>query len=139
VGRLVRILHLGGDGFCGWPSALHLSARGHDVAIVDNLSRRNIDTELGVSTLTPIRPIDQRIRAWKDVTGKTLAFHNFDVAEEYHLLLALIADWQPDAILHFAEQKSAPYSMKSSRRKRYTVDNNLNTTNNLLAAIAGVR
>jgi UDP-sulfoquinovose synthase len=131
----VRVLLLGGDGFCGWPSALHLSARGHDVAIVDNLSRRNIDTELGVSTLTPIRPIAQRIRAWKDMTGKTLAFHNFDVAEDYHLLLALIADWHPDAIVHFAEQKSAPYSMKSSRHKRYTVDNNLNATNNLLAAI----
>jgi len=114
---------------------LHLSARGHDIAIVDNLSRRNIDTELGASTLTPIRPIDQRIHAWKDMTGKTLAFHNFDVAEDYHLLLALIADWHPDAIVHFAEQKSAPYSMKSSRHKRYTVDNNLNATNNLLAAI----
>jgi UDP-sulfoquinovose synthase len=135
AGRLVRVLLLGGDGFCGWPSALHLSARGHDVAIVDNLSRRNIDIELGVSTLTPIRPIDQRIRAWKDITGKTLAFHNFDVAEDYHPLLALIADWQPDAIVHFAEQKSAPYSMKSSRHKRYTVDKNLNATNNLLAAI----
>jgi UDP-sulfoquinovose synthase len=134
-GRLLKILVLGGDGFCGWPTALYLSARDHDVVIVDNLSRRNIDNELEASSLTPIRPIGERIRAWKEVTGKVTSFYNFDVAENYHRLFTLIAEWQPDAIVHFAEQRAAPYSMKSSYHKRYTVNNNLNATNNLLAAI----
>jgi UDP-sulfoquinovose synthase len=131
----MKILVLGGDGFCGWPTALHLSARGHDIAIVDNLSRRNIDNELEASSLTPIRPIGERIRAWSKVSGKTVAFYNFNVAENYHRLLTLIAEWHPDSIVHFAEQRAAPYSMKSAFHKRYTVNNNLNATNNLLAAI----
>jgi UDP-sulfoquinovose synthase len=131
----VQILILGGDGFCGWPTSLHLSARGHDITIVDNLSRRNIDNELEAFSLTPIRPIGERLRVWKELTGKTIEFHNFNVAEHYHRLLTLIADLRPDAIVHFAEQRAAPYSMKSSFHKRYTVSNNLNATNNLLAAI----
>jgi UDP-sulfoquinovose synthase len=131
----VQILILGGDGFCGWPTSLHLSARGHDITIVDNLSRRNIDNELEAFSLTPIRPIGERLRVWKELTGRTIEFHNFNVAEHYHRLLTLIADLQPDAIVHFAEQRAAPYSMKSSFHKRYTVSNNLNATNNLLAAI----
>jgi UDP-sulfoquinovose synthase len=131
----LKILILGGDGFCGWPTSLHVSARDHDVVIVDNLSRRNIDNELEASSLTPIRPIGERIRAWKELTGKVISFHNFDVAENYYRLLTLIVEWRPDAIVHFAEQRAAPYSMKSSYHKRYTVNNNLNATNNLLAAI----
>jgi UDP-sulfoquinovose synthase len=126
---------LGGDGFCGWPTSLHLSARGYDVSIVDNLSRRNIDNELEASSLTPIRPIGERLRAWKELTGKQIDFHNFNVAENYHRLLTLILELEPDAIVHFAEQRAAPYSMKSSYHKRYTVSNNLNATNNLLAAM----
>src|ERR1700736_5449278 len=112
-GRLVRILLLGGDGFCGWPTALHLSARDHEVAIVDNLSRRNIDNELETSSLTPIRPIGERIRAWTEITGKVTSFYNFDVAENYHRLFTFIVEWRPDAIVHFAEQPAAPYSLKS--------------------------
>jgi UDP-sulfoquinovose synthase len=131
----VRVLVLGGDGFCGWPTALHLSDHGHDVAIVDNLSRRNIDNELEVSSLTPIQPLGVRIAAWKDVSGKDIAFHRFDVSEHYHRLLSLIEEWKPDTIVHFAEQRAAPYSMKSSWHKRYTVANNLNATNNVLAAV----
>src|SRR5690349_16094955 len=136
----MKVLVLGGDGFCGWPTVLHLSARGHDVAIVDNLSRRNIDNELEASSLTPIRPIGERLVTWKNLTGTAIQFHNFDVAENYHRLLTLISEWKPDAVVHFAEQRAAPYSMKSSFHKRYTVNNNLNATNNLLAAIveAGV-
>jgi UDP-sulfoquinovose synthase len=134
-GKSVKILILGGDGFCGWPTALHLSARNHDVALVDNLSRRNIDNELEVSSLTPIRPLGERLRAWRDITGKELSFYNINVAENYHRLLTLIAEWRPDAIAHFAEQPAATYSMKSSYHKRYTVNNNLNATNNVLAAI----
>jgi len=131
----MRILVLGGDGFCGWPTSLHLSACGHDVAIVDNLSRRNIDNELECNSLTPIRPMGERLRAWKEVSGKDIAFYNFNVAKDYDLLMKLLMDWRPDAVVHFAEQRAAPYSMKTSWHKRYTVDNNLNATHNLLAAI----
>lgn len=131
----MKVLILGGDGFCGWPTALHLSAEGHDIAIVDNLSRRNIDNELEANSLTPIRPMGERLRAWKEVSGKNISFHNFDVAVNYQRLLDLLKEWQPHAIVHFAEQRAAPYSMKSSRHKRYTVNNNLNATNNVLAAI----
>jgi UDP-sulfoquinovose synthase len=131
----VRILILGGDGFCGWPTSLHLSQAGHDVAIVDNLSRRDIDNELEVTSLTPIAPMGTRLKAWKEHTGRDIAFHRFDVAKNYQRLLDLLREWEPDAVVHFAEQRAAPYSMKSSWHKRYTLDNNLNATGNLLAAI----
>jgi UDP-sulfoquinovose synthase len=131
----VRILVLGGDGFCGWPTSLYLSDKGHDVVIVDNLSRRNIDNELEVGSLTPISPMSVRLRAWKEISGKELGWHRFDVAANYERLLSLIEDYQPDAVVHFAEQRAAPYSMKSSWHKRYTVNNNINATNNVLAAV----
>ena len=131
----MKISVLGGDGFCGWPASLHLSSLGHDVAIVDNLSRRRIDAELGAESLTPIATIDERLAAWHEVTGSEIAFRNIDVAQDYDGLLAFIEEFAPDAVIHFAEQRAAPYSMKNSRTKRYTVDNNVNATHNLLAAI----
>ena len=131
----MKIIVLGGDGFCGWPTALHLSARGHDVVIVDNLSRRKIDVELEVSSLTPIRPLGERVRAWHELTNHTIRVENFTVGKHYHRLLTLLRDEKPDAVIHFAEQRAAPYSMKSSWHKRYTVNNNLNSTNDVLAAI----
>lgn len=131
----MKVFVLGGDGFCGWPTSLYLSNRGYDVTIIDNLSRRKIDVELGVESLTPIAPIDQRLAAWKEVGGKDIGFYDFDISENYHRLLSLIEAEDPDVIIHFAEQRAAPYSMKSSAHKRYTVDNNLNATNNLLAAV----
>lgn len=131
----MKVIVLGGDGFCGWPTALHLSNIGFDVIIVDNLSRRNIDNELEAYSLTPIKPMGERLRVWKEKTGKTIEFINLDISENYHRLLTLLKEYQPDAIVHFAEQRSAPYSMKSSWHKRYTVDNNVNGTNNLLAAM----
>ena len=131
----MKIAILGGDGFCGWPAALHLSERGHDVVIVDNMSRRRIDDELGAQSLTPIRPLVERLRAWTEVSGKVIEHRHLDVAEDYEGLLKLISEDQPDAVVHFAEQRAAPYSMKSSRTKRYTVDNNVSATHNLLAAI----
>ncbi len=131
----MKVIVLGGDGFCGWPTSLHLSNRGHDVIIVDNLSRRTIDVELEAGSLTPIRPMGERLKVWQELTGKTIAFHNFTVGENYHRLLTLIREEKPDAIVHFAEQRAAPYSMKSSYHKRYTVNNNLNATNDVLAAI----
>ena len=131
----MKIIVLGGDGFCGWPTALHLSARGHDVIIVDNLSRRKIDLELEVSSLTPIRPLGERVRAWHELTNHSIRVENFTVGEHYHRLLTLLQQERPDAVIHFAEQRAAPYSMKSSWHKRYTVSNNLNATNDILAAI----
>ncbi len=129
------IIILGGDGFCGWPTALHLSNLGYEVHIVDNLSRRNIDNELEVESLTPIKPVSTRLKVWKDVSGKEIGFHRFDVAENYHRLLTLLEETKPAAVVHFAEQRAAPYSMKSSYHKRYTVNNNIGATHNLLAAI----
>jgi len=129
------VIVLGGDGFCGWPTSLHLSNLGYDVAIIDNLSRRNIDNELEAESLTPIRPMGTRVKAWKEISGRDIRFYRTDVATNYHELLNIIESEQPNAIVHFAEQRSAPYSMKSSAHKRYTVDNNLNATHNVLAAI----
>ncbi|RFB01536.1 NAD-dependent epimerase/dehydratase family protein [Parvularcula marina] len=131
----MKILVVGGDGFCGWPTALHLSNAGHDVLIVDNLSRRKIDIELEVASLTPIRPISVRLDAWEEISGKQIGFENIDAAQDYDKLLTLLRNFEPDTIVHFAEQRAAPYSMKSSSHKRYTVDNNLSATHNILAAV----
>jgi len=131
----MRVLILGGDGFCGWPTALHLSARGHAVEIVDNLSRRRIDGELRAGSLTPIVPLDERLAAWREVSGRAIRAHQITVGKDYDELLDLLQTFRPDAVVHFAEQRAAPYSMKSARHKRYTVDNNLNATHDILAAI----
>jgi len=130
-----RVIVFGGDGFCGWPTSLHLSEMGYDVTIVDNLVRRKTDIELGCESLTPIQPMESRLAAWKEVTGKEIKFEYIDVAEHYHRVLTLINEIKPRAVVHFAEQRAAPYSMKSPYHKRYTVDNNINATNNILCAV----
>lgn len=132
---LKYIFVLGGDGFCGWPTALHLSGMGHKVAIIDNLSRRRIDSELGIRSLTPIVSVEQRIDAWRNASGCGLFFHYLDIAEEPDRLTALIAREKPDTIVHFAEQRAAPYSMRGPVEKRYTVSNNVRGTHNLLCAM----
>ena len=109
---MAKVLVLGGDGFCGWPTSLYLSNRGHDVVIVDNLSRRKIDVELEVESLTPIRPLGERLRVWRELTGKTIRHESFSVGEHYHRLLTLLQTEKPDVVIHFAEQRAAPYSMK---------------------------
>lgn len=131
----MKVIVLGGDGFVGWPAALHLSEKGHDVIIVDNLSRRNIDNELECESLTPIQPMSVRLSAWKEVSGKTIRFVRLDVAQEYDALVQLFVTEKPDSVVHLAEQRAAPYSMKTSKHKRYTVNNNVNATNNILCAI----
>jgi UDP-sulfoquinovose synthase len=131
----MKVMVLGGDGFCGWPTALHLSARGNDVMIVDNLSRRHIDQLLEVESLTPIHPMGVRLETWKKITGNTIDFTLLDLANDYDRLVQLLLDYRPDAIVHFAEQRAAPYSMKTPSTKRYTVDNNVRGTNNLLCAL----
>ena len=131
----MRIAILGGDGFVGWPTTLHLSELGHEVHILDNLSRRWIDTELGVQSLTPMDSIQERCRIWHEETGRRIEFHLLDIAKEYERLRGWLAEHRPDAVIHFAEQRAAPYSMKSDRHKVYTVDNNVNATHNLLTAL----
>ena len=131
----MKVIIFGGDGFCGWPTSLYLSKLGLDVTIVDNLSRRKIDIDLGINSLTPITSIGERLSTWKTVSGNTINFFNIDIAKQYEKLLDLINSERPDSIIHFAEHSSAPFSMKNSENKRYTNDNNLNSTNNLLAAI----
>lgn len=131
----MKIAILGGDGFVGWPTTLHLSDLGHEVHILDNLSRRWIDTELGVQSLTPMDSIQERCRIWHEETGRRIHFHLLDLAKEYERLKSWLAETRPDAIIHFAEQRAAPYSMKTDRHKVYTVDNNVSATHNLLAAM----
>lgn len=131
----MKVLVLGGDGFCGWPTSLHLSDAGHEVIIVDNLSRREIDLELEVESLTPIRPMGERLRVWKEMTGKEIGFVHLDLAEEYDRFEALLREVRPDAVVHFGEQRAAPYSMRNTIAKRYTVDNNVRGTHNVLTAI----
>jgi len=132
---MAKIIILGGDGFCGWPTSLYLSKQGHDVIIVDNLSRREIDLELEVDSLTPIQPIGTRLATWEQITGKSIRFENITVGQDYQKLLKLLDEERPDTIVHFAEQRAAPYSMKSGEHKRYTVNNNLNATHDVLAAM----
>lgn len=131
----MKIAVLGGDGFVGWPTSLYLSEAGHEIHILDNLSRRWIDTELGVQSLTPMDSIQERTRIWHAETGRRIHFHLIDLAKDYELLKGWLAKHRPDAIIHFAEQRAAPYSMKSDRHKNYTVSNNVNATHNLLNAL----
>jgi len=128
------IFILGGDGFVGWPTALRLSKAGYDVIIIDNLVRRITDIELECDSLTPIQPIGTRLEAWENI-NKKIPHYNFDISDNYHRLLTLIMEYKPHTIIHLAEQRAAPYSMKSSYHKRYTVNNNINATNNVLCAI----
>lgn len=130
-----KVIVLGGDGFCGWPTALHLSDIGYEVIIVDNLSRRKIDIELEAESLTPISAMGVRLAAWKEISGKTIRFENLTVGADYDRLLELIRREKPRAIVHFAEQRAAPYSMKTAMHRRYTVNNNLNATHDVLSAI----
>ena len=132
---MAKVFVLGGDGFCGWPTALHLAAQGYQVVIVDNLSRREIDVELQVESLTPIRSIDERLNVWNSLSDSAISFRNLDLCSQFDELTDLIKRESPTGIVHFAEQRAAPYSMRSSQEKRYTIDNNVRATHNVLAAM----
>ena len=132
------VVVFGGDGFCGWPTSLHLSKAGYEVVIVDNFSRRRIEMELGAQSLTPIRSMDLRLEAWYQTSGRRITFYEVNLATDYDSIVDVLARHKPIACVHFAEQRAAPYSMKSARHKIYTVNNNLNATNNILAAIVDV-
>ena len=133
----MRILVLGGDGYLGWPSALHLSDRGHDVAVLDNLARRSYDDELGLQSLVPIEGLQHRVRAWHDVSGRRLGLFVGDLCDA-EFLLDVVRRFQPEAIVHYAEQRSAPYSMIDRRHAVYTQSNNVIGTLNVMFAIAEV-
>src|SRR5271157_4465520 len=130
----MRVAVLGGDGYCGWATALHLSAKGHSVAIIDNFARRQWDFELGVQTLTPIRPLTERLTVWQELTGHTVETFVGDITD-YDFLSSVIASFQPEAVVHFAEQRSAPYSMIDRKHAVFTQINNVAGTLNLLYAI----
>ena len=138
MGPLMKILVLGGDGYCGWATALYLSAKGHRVAIADNFARRQWDFELGVQTLTPIRTMPERLRAWKQLTGKSIDFLSGDVTD-YDFVSGAIQSFEPDVIVHFAEQRSAPYSMIDRKHAVSTQINNVSGTLNILFAMREFR
>lgn len=130
----MKIIVAGGDGFCGWPTALYLSKRGHDITIVDNLVRRKIDQELGSNSMTAISPIEDRIAKWKEITGKEIKFYKGDL-NHYDFLSEVFRQVRPEAFVDFAEQRSAPYSMIDREHAVYTQTNNVMGTLNVLYAI----
>src|SRR5271167_3761045 len=134
----MRIAVLGGDGYCGWATALYLSSKGHSVAIVDNFLRRQWDHELGAQSLTPIRPLSERLQVWQELTGHTIEMYVGDVTD-YDFLSSTVKTFEPDAVVHFAEQRSAPYSMIDRKHATFTQLNNVVGTLNLLFAIRELR
>jgi UDP-sulfoquinovose synthase len=130
----MRIIVAGGDGFCGWPTALHLSQAGHEVTIVDNLSRRAIDRELHTDSVVPIATLDERVAAWHELTGRTIATMVGDLTD-YDFLASVFQAARPEAFVHFAEQRSAPYSMIDRAHAVFTHENNVIGNLNVLWAI----
>ncbi len=133
----VKALILGGDGFCGWPTSLHFAANGCEVLIVDNLSRREIMERLSAPSLTPIRPIERRIEAARDIGN--ISFKFCDIANDPERFKAILAGFNADVIVHFAEQRSAPYSMLGGAERTYTVNNNLSGTHNLFSLLVELK
>ncbi|MDQ5810175.1 MAG: NAD-dependent epimerase/dehydratase family protein [Actinomycetota bacterium] len=130
----MKVLVLGGDGYCGWPTSLHLSDVGHEVVLVDNFVRRTIDHELGAQSLTPIADPKERIKAWQEVSGQTIGLEYGDLLD-WEFVSEIMRRHHPDAIVHFAEQRAAPYSMIDRRHAVYTQHNNVIGTLNVLFAI----
>lgn len=130
----MKVLVIGGDGYCGWATALYLSNRGYEVGILDSLVRRHWDTELGVETLTPIALIQQRLQRWQDLTGKSIDLFIGDITN-YEFLSKTLHQFQPNALVHFGEQRSAPFSMIDREHAVLTQVNNVVGTLNLLYAM----
>jgi len=131
----MKILILGGDGYLGWPTALHLSAAGHDVAVADNFARRGYDYEIGVDSLTPIETLQTRVSTWRQLTGRAIAMYIGDLCDA-DFTYRMIGEFLPDAIVHYAEQRAAPYSMVDRKHAVYTQTNNVVGNLNVLYAIA---
>src|SRR5215203_1859606 len=130
----MRILILGGDGYLGWPTALHFSARGHEVSIVDNFSRRRWHTEHGTASLTPIAELDERIAAWREVSGEQIRSY-VGAVEDGDFLDEVVAETKPEAVVHYGQQASAPFSMLSRERAVETQHANVIGNLNLLFAM----
>jgi UDP-sulfoquinovose synthase len=133
----MRVLILGGDGYLGWPTAMNLSTAGHEVAILDNFSRRAMSVELGAGSLTPIQSLQERTKAWEEVSGKTIEARIGDLTDPY-LVDDLFKDFKPEAIVHYGEQPSAPYSMISRKHAVLTQRNNVEGTLNVLYAMRDI-
>lgn len=130
----MKVLVIGGDGYCGWATALYLSNKGYEVGIIDNLVRRHWDMELGLDTLTPIAPIQRRLQRWHDLTGKSIDLFVGDITN-YDFLIKALRQFEPEAIVHFGEQRSAPFSMIDREHAVLTQVNNVVGTLNLLYAM----
>jgi UDP-sulfoquinovose synthase len=130
----MKVLVIGGDGYCGWATALHLSNKGYDVAILDSLARRHWDDKLGVNTLTPISPIQRRIERWYELTQKKIELFVGDITN-YDFLIKSLRKFEPESIVHFGEQRSAPYSMIDREHAVFTQVNNVVGTLNILYAM----
>ncbi|WP_007026208.1 NAD-dependent epimerase/dehydratase family protein [Saccharomonospora iraqiensis] len=133
----MRVLVLGGDGYLGWPTALHLSDSGHEIAVVDNFARRGYDTELGSQSLVPIEDLDVRVAAWKEVSGNEITSYVGDLLDA-EFVYSVIREFRPDTIIHFAEQRAAPYSMIDREHAVYTQHNNVIGNLNVMYAIAEI-
>ena len=131
----MRVLVLGGDGYLGWPTAVHLSDCGHTVAVADNFARRGYDHELGVDSLVPIEPLQVRVRVWSELSGQRIETFPGDITDAA-FTRELLQGFRPEAVVHYAEQRSAPYSMIDQAHAVYTQRNNVVGTLNLLYAIA---
>jgi UDP-sulfoquinovose synthase len=130
----MRILVLGGDGYLGWPTAMRFSARGHEVAVVDNYLRRRTVLEAGSDSLTPVLNLEQRVSAWREVTGRDIEPHVFDLCD-YEPLDALFKSFRPEAVIHYGQVPSAPYSMVDRRHAVFTQQNNIVNNLNVVFAI----
>jgi UDP-sulfoquinovose synthase len=133
----MQILVLGGDGYLGWPTALHLSALGHEVAVNDNFARRGYDEEMGVESLIPIATLDERIAAWREVSSKEIKAYVGDLVDA-PFVHQMVGDFRPDTIVHFGEQRAAPYSMIDQAHAVYTQTNNVVGNLNVMYAIADI-
>ncbi|MBV8429755.1 MAG: NAD-dependent epimerase/dehydratase family protein, partial [Solirubrobacterales bacterium] len=131
----MRILVLGGDGYLGWPTALHLSAQGHDVAVNDNFARRGYDEEMGVESLVPIASLDERVETWHQISGNPIKAYVGDLCDPA-FVHQMVRDFRPETIVHFAEQRAAPYSMIDQAHAVYTQTNNVVGNLNVMYAIA---
>jgi UDP-sulfoquinovose synthase len=133
----VRVLVAGGDGFCGWPTALYLSAQGHEVFIADNYSRRDWDEELGTNSLTEISDLSTRVARWKEISGREIGVAAGDLTDERYVY-EIVDRFRPDAFVHFAEQRSTPYSMIDRSHAVFTQVNNVVGNLNIMYAIGEI-
>jgi len=131
----MRVLVLGGDGYLGWPTAMYLSNRGHEVAVVDNMAKRFWEAEIGVEPLVHVRPFHLRAKRWKEITGKHIKFYTCDISSNHRHIYKIFEEFQPDTVIHYAEQPSAPFSMIDREKCVNTQQNNVVGTLNVIFAI----